>query len=126
MFNGRPASVCRISDWSSDVFSSDLDGTRRWCSGAGHSGGYVVFCRFDGIESAKGIGAVFVDMGTPGLSFGDQERMMGFRGVPSADIFLDGVRVPKANLLAGPGRSEERRVGKECVRTCRSRCSPYH
>src|SRR3546814_2427351 len=42
-------------------------------------------------------------MGTPGLSFGDQERMMGFRGVPSADIFLDGVRVQKANLLAGPG-----------------------
>ncbi|RIA37160.1 butyryl-CoA dehydrogenase [Hephaestia caeni] len=80
-----------------------LDGTKRWCSGAGHSGGYVVFCRFDGIESAKGIGAVFVDMGTPGLSFGDQERMMGFRGVPSADIFLDGVRVPKENLLAGPG-----------------------
>src|SRR3546814_14053590 len=80
-----------------------LDGTKRWCSGAGHSGGYVVFCRFDGIESAKGIGAVFVDMGTPGLSFGDQERMMGFRGVP---------------------RSEERRVGKECVSTCRSRWSP--
>src|SRR3546814_3426555 len=80
-----------------------LDGTKRWCSGAGHSGGYVVFCRFDGIESAKGIGAVFVDMGTPGLSFGDQERMMGFRGVPSADIFLDGVRVQKANLRIGPG-----------------------
>src|SRR3546814_2641563 len=28
--------------------------------------------------------------------------------------------------LAGPGRSEERRVGKECVSTCRSRWSPYH
>src|SRR3546814_4771565 len=27
---------------------------------------------------------------------------------------------------AGAGRSEERRVGKECVSTCRSRCSPYH
>lgn len=80
-----------------------IDGTKRWCSGAGHSGAYVVFCRFEGIEGAKGIGAVLVEMGTEGLSFGEQEIMMGFRGVPSADIFLDNVRVPKANLLAGPG-----------------------
>lgn len=80
-----------------------LDGTKRWCSGAGHSGGYVVFCRFDGEKGARGIGAVFVEMGAAGLSFGEQEQLMGFRGVPSADIFLDNVRVPKANLLAGPG-----------------------
>jgi len=80
-----------------------LDGTKRWCSGAGHSGGYVVFCRFEGTEGAKGIGAVFVEMGTEGLSFGEQEQLMGFRGVPSADIFLDNVQVPKMNLLAGPG-----------------------
>lgn len=80
-----------------------LDGTKRWCSGAGHSGGYVVFCRFDGIEGAKGIGAVFVELGTQGLAFGSQEALMGFRGVPSADIFLDSVRVPRGNLLVGPG-----------------------
>jgi butyryl-CoA dehydrogenase len=80
-----------------------LDGTKRWCSGAGHSGGYVIFCRFEGTEAAKGIGAVFVEMGTPGLGFGQQEKLMGFRGVPSADIFLDTVRVPKSHLLAGPG-----------------------
>jgi alkylation response protein AidB-like acyl-CoA dehydrogenase len=29
-----------------------IDGTKRWCSGAGHSGAYVVFCRFDGVEGA--------------------------------------------------------------------------
>ena len=80
-----------------------LDGVKRWCSGAGHSGGYVVFCRFDGVPGARGIGAVFVDLATPGLSFGEQEKMMGFRGVPSADIFLDNVRVPSSHLLAGPG-----------------------
>jgi alkylation response protein AidB-like acyl-CoA dehydrogenase len=80
-----------------------LDGVKRWCSGAGHSDGYVVFCRFDGLEGAKGVGAVFVDLGATGLSFGEQEKLMGFRGVPSADIFLDGVRVPKAHVLAGPG-----------------------
>src|SRR3546814_15700206 len=80
-----------------------LDGTKRWCSGAGHSGGYVVFCRFDGIESAKGIGAVFVDLGTPGMSFGDQERMMGFRG----------------------GRSDGRRGGEEGFSLGRYRGGSY-
>lgn len=80
-----------------------LNGTKRWCSGAGHSGGYVVFCRFDGIAGAKGIGAVFVELGTDGLTFGEQEELMGFRGVPSADIFLDDVRVPLSHLLVGAG-----------------------
>src|SRR3546814_9253961 len=41
-----------------------------------------------------------------------------------------GIRMVRLNAetgqLARPGRSEERRVGKECVRTCRSRWSPYH
>ena len=80
-----------------------IDGTKRWCSGAGHSEGYVVFCRFDDVPGARGIGAVFVEKDTPGLSFGAQEELMGFRGVPSADMNLDGVRVPRDNLLVGPG-----------------------
>jgi alkylation response protein AidB-like acyl-CoA dehydrogenase len=80
-----------------------IDGMKRWCSGAGHSEGYVVFCRFDGSAGAKGIGAVFVERDTPGLTFGPQEELMGFRGVPSADMHFDGVRVPRENLLVGPG-----------------------
>lgn len=80
-----------------------IDGAKRWCSGAGHSEGYVVFCRFDNIPGAKGIGAVFVDRDTRGLSFGQQEELMGFRGVPSADMHFEGVRVPRENLLVGPG-----------------------
>lgn len=80
-----------------------IDGSKRWCSGAGHSEGYVVFCRFDGTLGAKGIGAVFVDKDTPGLTFGPQEQLMGFRGVPSADMTLENVRVPREHLLVGPG-----------------------
>lgn len=80
-----------------------LDGSKRWCSGAGHSQGYVVFCRLSDAPGAKGIGAVFVDRDTPGLSFGPPEQLMGFRGVPSADMTFEGVRVPRDNLLAGPG-----------------------
>ena len=80
-----------------------IDGVKRWCSGAGHSGGYVVYCRFDDLQGAKGIGAVYVEMDTPGLTFGPQERMMGFHGVPSADMIFDDVRVPIENLIFSAG-----------------------
>ncbi|MFX6258789.1 hypothetical protein ABTF80_22290, partial [Acinetobacter baumannii] len=52
---------------------------------------------------ARGIGAVYVDKDTPGLSFGKRERLMGFRGVTSADIFLDNVTVPAGNVVAPAG-----------------------
>jgi butyryl-CoA dehydrogenase len=80
-----------------------VSGTKRWCSGAGHSEGYVVFCRMSDAPGARGIGAVFVEKGTPGLSFGARERLMGFRGVPSADMIFEEVRVPRENLLAPAG-----------------------
>lgn len=80
-----------------------INGTKRWCSGAGHSGAYVVFCRFDNIPGSKGVGAVLVEKGTPGLSFGPREELMGFRGVPSADMNFDSVRVPHENLLSEAG-----------------------
>jgi len=80
-----------------------INGTKRWCSGAGHSEGYVVFCRFDGVQGAKGVGAVFVDRDTEGLSFGKQEKLMGFRGVPSADMSFDNVRVPREHLIIEAG-----------------------
>jgi len=80
-----------------------LNGAKRWCSGAGHSEGYVVFCRFDGKQGAGGVGAVFVDKDAPGLTFGPNENLMGFRGVPSADMFLEDVRVPKSQIIVAAG-----------------------
>jgi butyryl-CoA dehydrogenase len=52
---------------------------------------------------AKGIGAIIVDADTPGVSFGARERLMGFRGIPSADVIFDDVEVPAENVLIGPG-----------------------
>jgi butyryl-CoA dehydrogenase len=80
-----------------------IDGRKRWCSGGGHSEGYVVYCRMSDAPGAKGIGAVYVERDQPGLSFGKAEALMGFRGIPSADIYLDGVRVPAANLIVEAG-----------------------
>jgi butyryl-CoA dehydrogenase len=52
---------------------------------------------------AKGIGAVFVEADAKGLSFGAPEHLMGFRGIPSADIFFDNVRVTAENLIVPAG-----------------------
>jgi len=76
-----------------------INGMKRWCSGAGHAEGYVVYCRMSEEPGAKGIGAVYVEKDTEGLSFGKQEDLMGFNGIASADIFFDNVRVPKENIV---------------------------
>lgn len=80
-----------------------LNGTKRWCSGGGHADGYVVYCRLSDQPGAKGIGAVFVEKGTPGLSFGPPEQLMGFRGIPSSDLYFDDAEVPLDNLVVPAG-----------------------
>jgi alkylation response protein AidB-like acyl-CoA dehydrogenase len=80
-----------------------LSGQKRWCSGGGHAGGYLVYCRLSDAPGAKGIGAVFVEKGTPGLSFGRREQLMGFRGIYSADIYFDQVRIPTENTVVPAG-----------------------
>jgi butyryl-CoA dehydrogenase len=52
--------------------------------------------------AAKGIGAVYVELEREGLTFGNSESLMGFRGIPSADIYFDNVEVPIENLLVEP------------------------
>ncbi|WP_181780007.1 acyl-CoA dehydrogenase family protein [Pseudonocardia pini] len=80
-----------------------LNGTKRWCSGAGYSEKYLVYVRFGDRKGAKGMGAVLVDKDAPGLSFGPQEELMGFRGIGSADIILDDVRVPLDDVIVPEG-----------------------
>jgi butyryl-CoA dehydrogenase len=80
-----------------------LNGTKRWCSGGGHADGYVVYCRLSDKPGAGGIGAVYVEKGTPGMAFGKPESLMGFRGVPSSDIYFDHCAVPAANIVVPAG-----------------------
>jgi butyryl-CoA dehydrogenase len=79
------------------------NGQKRWSSGSGHSGGYVVYCRMSEAPGAAGIGAVYVEKDSPGLTFGAPEQLLGFRGVPSADMFFDSVRVPQDNVIVPAG-----------------------
>jgi butyryl-CoA dehydrogenase len=80
-----------------------LNGNKRWCSGGGHADGYVVYCRISDAPGAAGIGAVYVENGTPGLTFGAPESLMGFRGVPSADLYFDNVKVPAHHIVVPAG-----------------------
>jgi len=80
-----------------------VNGTKRWCSGGNHADGYVVYCRMSDDPGAKGIGAVYIEKDTPGLSFGEQESLLGFRGIPSSDIFLDDVTVPAHQVVVPAG-----------------------
>lgn len=80
-----------------------LNGTKRWCSGGGHADAYVVYCRLSEDPGARGIGAVLVEKGSPGLTFGPNESLMGFRGIPSADLNFDDCRVPIENIIVPAG-----------------------
>jgi butyryl-CoA dehydrogenase len=80
-----------------------LNGTKRWISNGGEADHYLVYTRLSDEPGAKGIGALIVDADSPGVSFGSPERLMGFRGIPSADVIFADVEVPEENLLIGPG-----------------------
>ncbi len=80
-----------------------INGTKRWCSGAGHADAYVVYCRLSDAPGAKGIGAVLIEKEASGFSFGAAEHHMGFRGIPSADMFFDDVEIPTSNIVVPAG-----------------------
>ena len=80
-----------------------LNGVKHWITGAGVSRTYVVFCRFDGIAGAPGVGALIVPSDAPGLTVKRRERAMGMRGIPEGEVVLSDCRVPSENLLVGPG-----------------------
>src|SRR3546814_13265651 len=108
----------RISDWSSDVCSSDLghlggDRAQRADKLAGEQVGEAL-----GIHGAAAEG---------GGGRGDRLRLLRHAD-EELGLDVDSHAVAGDDRLLAPARhrSEERRVGKECVSTCRSRLSPYH
>ncbi|CAM3275945.1 acyl-CoA dehydrogenase family protein [Nocardioides dubius] len=80
-----------------------INGNKRWISNGGEADQYVVYCRLSDAPGGKAIGAVVVDKDTPGFSCGSSERLMGFRGIPSADLYFDNVEVPEENVVVPAG-----------------------
>jgi len=79
-----------------------LNGSKAFISGGGVSDVYVVMAR-TGDAGAKGVSAIVVEKGTPGLSFGAQERKMGWNAQPTAQVNFDNCRVPVANRIGAEG-----------------------
>lgn len=77
-----------------------LTGVKQFISGAGASDVYLVMAR-TGADGPRGISAFLVENGSPGLSFGAQEHKMGWNGQPTAQVIMEGVRVPADAVLGG-------------------------
>ena len=75
-----------------------LNGSKAFISGGGVSDVYLVMCR-TGAEGPKGISTILVEKGTPGLSFGAQEKKLGWNSQPTAMVQFDDCRVPASNLV---------------------------
>src|SRR3546814_3653604 len=106
-FKQKTAYEMRISDWSSDVCSSDQVLPQAAALGLQRR------------DAEEGLGIVVIGPG--GRDFRAQPQPLA-DGIHVSALQLRG----HAAVIGIADRSEERRVGKECVSTCRSRCSPYH
>jgi len=79
-----------------------LNGAKAFISGGGVSDIYVCMVRTGG-GGPSGVSCVVVEKGTLGLSFGKQERKMGWRSQPTSQVLFDNCRVPVANRIGAEG-----------------------
>jgi alkylation response protein AidB-like acyl-CoA dehydrogenase len=79
-----------------------LDGVKQFISGAGISDIYVVMARSGG-DGPAGISTFVVEKGTPGLSFGAEERKMGWNAQPTRQVIFENCRIPAANRIGAEG-----------------------
>ena len=79
-----------------------LNGSKAFISGGGVSDIYVCMVRTGG-AGPKGISCIVVEKGTPGLSFGAQEKKLGWKSQPTAMVNFENCRVPASNLIGNEG-----------------------
>ena len=79
-----------------------INGGKAFISGGGRSDVYVTMVR-TGAEGAGGISCIAIPKDAPGLSFGAQERKMGWNSQPTAQVLFDDCRVPVENLIGAEG-----------------------
>ncbi|WP_436770767.1 acyl-CoA dehydrogenase family protein [Yinghuangia sp. YIM S09857] len=79
-----------------------VTGTKAWTTHGGVADFYTVMVR-TGEPGPRGISTVFVPSDAEGLSFAAPERKMGMRSSPTAQVHLDGVRVPAADRIGAEG-----------------------
>jgi butyryl-CoA dehydrogenase len=80
-----------------------VNGFKNFVTGAMYNELYATFVRFDGIAGARGVGAVLIESDMAGFSMSRGPEFVGTRSIPHGDVTLADVRVPKENLIIGPG-----------------------
>ncbi len=80
-----------------------ITGSKQFISGAGVSDVYVLMAK-TADEGAKGVSAFIIPLGTPGLSFGANEKKMGWKSQPTKQVILDAVRIPVENRIGEEGQ----------------------
>nr|ART39289.1 H3 [uncultured bacterium] len=79
-----------------------VSGSKAFISGGGENELYVTMVRTSD-DGAKGISCLVIEKDMPGVSFGAQERKLGWHSQPTAQVNFDEVRVPVENLVGGEG-----------------------
>jgi alkylation response protein AidB-like acyl-CoA dehydrogenase len=79
-----------------------VSGSKAFISGGGENEVYVTMVR-TGVEGPKGISCLVIEKDMPGVSFGAQEKKLGWHSQPTAQVNFDEVRVPAENLVGGEG-----------------------
>ena len=79
-----------------------VSGSKAFISGGGENEIYVTMVR-TGEDGPKGISALVIEKDMPGVGFGAQERKLGWRSQPTAQVNFDSVRVPVENLVGAEG-----------------------
>ena len=79
-----------------------VNGTKSFISGGGYSDVYVTMVR-TGDDSASGISTLLIEKDTPGLSFGAQEKKMGWNSQPTAQVIFEDCKVPAENIIGSEG-----------------------
>jgi alkylation response protein AidB-like acyl-CoA dehydrogenase len=80
-----------------------LNGVKQFISGAGTSDVYIVMAR-TGDSGPSGVSAFIIEKGAPGLSFGANEKKMGWNAQPTRQVICEDCRVPASNLLGAEGQ----------------------
>ncbi|WP_053361094.1 acyl-CoA dehydrogenase [Bacillus sp. FJAT-27251] len=95
------ASLKTKAEWKDGHYV--LNGSKVFITNGGEADTYIVFARTSPDGGSKGISAIIVEKGTPGLVIGKDEHKMGLHGSRTVQLTFEDMKVPKENLLGAEG-----------------------
>jgi alkylation response protein AidB-like acyl-CoA dehydrogenase len=81
-----------------------INGNKTFITNGSIAGLTVIMARTDPGKGTRGISAILVENGTPGYTYGKDEKKMGLHGSVTSELFFEDCRVPKENLLGERGK----------------------